>query len=365
VQNARTQAVMRLDVLEALPSGARDLTQFASLTLGVTASTQGRNDVGGAMAESNTGLAIHGGRGDDGRVNYDGMNTNNFYGGGGGQMRTWKFNTLAVQESVIDTGGNSAESETGGANINRIPRDGGNRFSAHSILSYANADMASGKVPAALIARGSANNQKSIKQVWDYGGGVGGPIARDRLWYFSSTRFWGGQNTGANNYFNKSPVFYRYEADLDRPAYSDFWQRDAGSRFTLQASEKHKITSTIQWQRGCGCWLAIGLGAPTSPEATTDFDYGRGGGMWLSQLPGGENGTTIDVRRMNQGAQGTDRQGVCDGQKVACADRSGGGRRYRDRAENRALVGPGPDSGGYPTRSSRCWPGSQDPVGGT
>src|SRR2546428_3654714 len=282
VQSARTQQVMNLRVLESLPSGARDLTQFASLTLGVTASTQGRNDVGGAMAESNTGLSIHGGRGDDGRVNYDGMNTNHFYGGGGGQQRMWKFNTLAVQETVIDTGGNNAEVETGGANINMIPRDGANTFSVHSILAYTRDSLASGKVSDALIARGSRDNQKSIKQVWDYGVGIGGPVMKDRLWFYSSTRFWGGQNTGANNYFNKSPVFYRYEPDLSRPAYSDFSQRDAGGRFTLQASEKHKITSTLEWQRGCGCWLSISSGAPMAPESSTSFEYGMGHGMWLS-----------------------------------------------------------------------------------
>src|SRR2546427_22954 len=91
-QNVHTQQVLKLDVLEALPSGARDLTQLASLTLGATASTPGRNDVGGALSENNTGVSIHGGRGDDGKVNYDGMNTNNFYGNGGGQMRSWRVN---------------------------------------------------------------------------------------------------------------------------------------------------------------------------------------------------------------------------------------------------------------------------------
>lgn len=283
VQNARTQQVMRLEVLEALPSGSRDLAQFASLTLGVTASTAGRNDVGGDKAESNTGLSIHGGRGDDGRVNYDGMNTNNFYGGGGGQMRVWKFNTIAVQETVVDTGSSSAEVETGGANVNMIPRDGGNRFTAHSILAFANGDFASGNVSDALIARNSRDNQKSVKKVWDYGLGVGGPIVKDRLWFYTATRFWGAHNSAANNYFNKSTVFYRYEADLERPAFSDFWQRDAQARFTLQASSKHKITSSIAWQRACGCALAIGLGAPSSPEATTDFQYGVGDGMYMSQ----------------------------------------------------------------------------------
>ena len=90
-----------------------------------------------------------------------------------------------------------------------------------------------------------------------------------------------------NNYFNKSPVFYRYEADLDRPAYTDSWRADSGGRFTLQASEKHKITSTLEGQRGCSCWLGISQGAQSSPEASLSFDYGSsaGGaapGNWLS-----------------------------------------------------------------------------------
>src|SRR5207249_2363942 len=154
----------KAEVLDSLPSGQRDLTQFASLTLGATASTPGRNDVGGSMGESNTGLSIHGGRGDDGRVNYDGMNTNHFFGNGGGQQRIWKFNTIGVQETVVDTGGSSAEVESGGANVNMIPRDGGNTFSVHSVVNYTNEKFASGAVSDALIARGSAAKSKSLKK---------------------------------------------------------------------------------------------------------------------------------------------------------------------------------------------------------
>ena len=46
------------------------------------------------------------------------MSTNVFFGGAGGQERTYYFNTVAVQEVVVDTGGNNAETETGGANVN-------------------------------------------------------------------------------------------------------------------------------------------------------------------------------------------------------------------------------------------------------
>ncbi len=85
VQNTRSQAELDYDTIEALPSGSRDLTSYVALTLGATGSTAGRNDVGGNLAESNTGISIHGSKGDDGRINYNGMNTNVFYGGGGGQ----------------------------------------------------------------------------------------------------------------------------------------------------------------------------------------------------------------------------------------------------------------------------------------
>src|SRR2546428_14048718 len=44
-----------------------------------------------------------------------------FFGNGGGVMRTYYFNTVGVQEVVVDTGGNTAETETGGANVNLVP----------------------------------------------------------------------------------------------------------------------------------------------------------------------------------------------------------------------------------------------------
>ena len=286
IRNVRTQNVMKFETIESLPSGGRDLSQFASLTLGATASTQGRNDVGGALVDLNTSVVLHGGRGDDSKINYDGMNTNGFWSGGGGQMRIWKFNTIGVQETVVDTGGADAETETGGANINMVPRDGGNIFSLRSIVAYANEDFASGRVPASLVARGSAAQSKSLKKVYDYGVGFGGPIVRDRLWFYNANRMWGGQGYGANNFFNKSPVPHRYEADTSRPAFTDSWLKDIGGRFTLQASQKHKVTTSINWQRACSCDLGISLGARESPEAGTDFQYGLGipgGGMWNSQ----------------------------------------------------------------------------------
>ncbi|MDO8793914.1 MAG: TonB-dependent receptor [Vicinamibacterales bacterium] len=272
IQNVRTQQVLRSEVLDSLPSGLKDITALAALTLGATNSTGTRNDVGGDRGELSTGISIHGSRGDDGRTNYDGMSTNVFYGGAGGQQRIYKFNTVGIQETVVDTGGNSAESDTGGANVNMIPRDGGNTFRAQGILSYTNADFASGKVPAQLVARNSQPENKTMKKVYDYGIGIGGPVAKDKLWFYNANRWWGNESFAANNYFNKSQVWYRYEADLARQAFSDQDYRDFGVRMTWQASAKHKITFSENWQRACACWM--GIGATTAPESSTSFEYG-------------------------------------------------------------------------------------------
>ncbi|MEQ1898573.1 MAG: carboxypeptidase regulatory-like domain-containing protein [Vicinamibacterales bacterium] len=271
IQNVRTQQVLKADVLDQLPSGLKDVTALVSLTLGATNSTGTRNDVGGDRGELSTGISLHGSRGDDGRTNYDGMSTNVFFGGAGGQQRIYKFNTIGVQETVVDTGGNSAESDTGGANVNMIPRDGGNTFNAQGVLSYTNDKFASGKVPQQLVARRSQPENKTMKKVYDYGVGVGGPIAKDKLWFYSANRWWGNESFAANNYYNKSQVWYRYEADLSRPAVSDQDYRDIGVRLTWQASAKNKFTFSENNQHACACWM--GIGSTTAPESIVSYEY--------------------------------------------------------------------------------------------
>src|SRR5439155_24007738 len=114
----------------------------------------------------------------------------------------------------------------------------------------------------------------SVKSIYDHGFSLGGPIARDRLWFLGTTRWWGAAQYGANLYYNKSTDPYRYVADTSRPAYADTFFVDSSVRLTWQATGKHKFTQTEHVQHGCVCQLAIGSGANVSPEAATDFNYG-------------------------------------------------------------------------------------------
>src|SRR5262245_4636169 len=273
-QNATSQNGLKTETMNQLPSGAKNLMAYASMTLGAMPSTPGRNDVGGDKSEQSTGIIRHGGRGDDGRTNWDGMSTNVFFGGAGGQQRTYYFNTVAVQEVVVDTSGAMAETETGGANLNMVPREGGNTFKFNGLVAYTDDSFSSKSVPDDLKTERGITDQSSLKKIYDYGVGVGGPIMKDRLWFYGTHRSWGAQNFGANNYFDQHVNPYRYVPDLSQPAYADTYFADSSARFTFQAATKHKVNYEFHLQHGCSCWLGIGGGALSAPEATTDFNYG-------------------------------------------------------------------------------------------
>ena len=274
VQNARTQNVLKADAMDKLPTGAKNLMAFAAMTLGAMPSSPGRNDVGGDKGEQSTGIILHGGRGDDGRTNWDGMNTNVFFGGGGGQQRTYYFNTVAVQEVVVDTGGSTAETETGGANINMVPKEGGNAFKFYGLANYTGNKFSAKAVPDSIKSRG-VGDQSSLKSIYDYGVGVGGPLRKDKAWFYGTHRSWGAQNFGANNYFEKEDGNPNvYTPDTANPAYADTFFADSSFRATVQINGKNKVNHEFHLQHGCSCWLGIGSGALSSPEATSDFGYG-------------------------------------------------------------------------------------------
>jgi hypothetical protein len=279
VQNSRVQQVVSGEVLDALPVGTKTLQQFVSITLGAVNSSANRNDVGGDQGETATGMSLHGSRGDDGRTNWDGMSTNVFFGNGGGKERVYLFNTVGVQEVVVDAGGNAAESETGGANINIVPRDGSNAYRVYATAGYTDQNFSSKAVPSDLVARGTPP-QPSLKAIYDYGFGIGGPIKTDRLWFFSPNRWWGTEKYAVNSYFNVSTNPYVYTPDLNSPAYNSSFFRDNAIRLTWQAAAKHKINLEVHEQHGCNCWSNAFSGT-TAPEATYDFKYGP---LWLTQV---------------------------------------------------------------------------------
>src|SRR5262245_43756442 len=207
VQNVRSQTLLSREVIDTLPTG-KTISGYAALIVGaaVVGSGGSMQDVGGDRGEQFGTILIHGSRSDDGRLMYDGLRFNNAYAGGSGRARFWLPNQVAVQEVAIETGGISAEAETGGVQQNFVPRDGGNSFKVYFSTAFTNTDLQGSSRTNELRARGLTASKRT-KQIYDYGGGVGGPIARNRLWFYASQRWWGTKQYFAQletRYWNKT-----------------------------------------------------------------------------------------------------------------------------------------------------------------
>src|SRR5215510_30541 len=253
VQNVRTQNVLTREVLDVLPT-ARTIQGYAAVTVGATLTGAGASihDVGGNKGEAYGTILIHGSRSDDGRLNFDGMRVNNMVSRGGGASRFWMVNQAAVQEVVVETSGMSAESETGGLAQNSVPKDGGNRFTAYVNTNGTNGNLQSTNLTDELRARGLTTSQ-NIKSVWDVGGGVGGPIKRATLWFYTAHRWWGSQEYLPGTYYNQTQGTPVYTPDLNRQGHTKFLNLDDSLRLTWHPVQKHKVTLGFSNQQVCFC----------------------------------------------------------------------------------------------------------------
>ena len=271
VQNSRTQSVLTRRVLDALPTN-NSLAGYTALTLGATRGL-GSQDVGGDKGESAGTFGMHGASGSDTKVTLDGMIIDGFGAGNGGSI-VW-ISQMAIQEVSLTTRGISAEGESGGVQMNHVLRDGGNKFSYSLAATGANSSMQNKTLTDALIARG-LTTAPSVKKVYDWGAGVGGPIKQDTAWFYGSFRLWGAQNYAPGAFYQNrtDPAALGgllYVPDKSRPAYSWLPNEDYSGRVTWQASSKQKIAGYVSFQRDCNCY--IGVSSASSPEATGHITY--------------------------------------------------------------------------------------------
>ena len=259
-QNVRQQQVVSAQLLETLPSGAKGFMGLARLVPGMS----GGADSGGASGLYSSNSAhnstVHGKGG--ARMSYDGMQTSNLSGTG---HTSYIMNPSTVEETTVTTGGISAESDASGLTINLIPKEGGNAFRGMSDGTFANDQMQRTNLNDRLRARGVDNTSK-VLHLYDYNFTFGGPVVRDRLWFFTATRFTGNQNQVIGAYFNLTRGTPFYTPDLSRPSFRKEWLRSQAGRLTWQASAVNKINIFTDVQN----YEVRGRGQFTAPEATTN-----------------------------------------------------------------------------------------------
>jgi hypothetical protein len=123
----------------------------------------------------------------------------------------------------MSTSGGLAESETAGLTINVVPKQGGNTMSGLAYVSGFSQGMQSNNYTPALAASG-VSQPDPVYHVYDVNGAVGGPIVKDKLWYYMSVREQGQRQNTLNVYYNENagnPNAWTYVPNLNQPAYSD------------------------------------------------------------------------------------------------------------------------------------------------
>lgn len=260
-QNVRQQTVVSRALLDTLPTSTKNWSTLATLTTGFS----GTADIAGQLDQS-VGRIFHGRSGT--RVQYDGMGVMNMVGSGGNEG--YIIQTHGVQEMTVQTSGLSAESSAAGALVNMIPREGSNTFSGTAFGLWTNDGLEGDNLTDALRARGLTAVNK-ILEIYDATVTMGGPIKKDKVWFFTAQREWGNRHLMAGFYWNKTQGTPFYTPDLSRPADRYQWYESHLGRVTWQASQKDKLNFFADRQTTCQCRSSGAIG--NAPEVGTAFHF--------------------------------------------------------------------------------------------
>ena len=228
----------------------------------------GARDVGGAVVAEVAALAANGGRTGDQRMMVNGVALSSGIAGGwgGGAVP----NASGTQEFAIDVSGVDAQAATGGVRVNFIPRDGGNRFSGTIAGSFAKGSFASDNYTGSDVQQRGLAAPSTIKGNGEFNPGVGGPIKRDKLWFFLSGKYVYADNYVAGMFFNENannPNAWQYVRST-RQAILHQDQQIFQARVTYQINQKNKFGMTFDQEAYCGC--PFGTTATISPDGSQD-----------------------------------------------------------------------------------------------
>jgi hypothetical protein len=178
VENAKIGERLDNQTLQSVPT-SRSIFGSATLLPGMV---MVRQDPAGLNAATSTGMVAHGAS--NYNLNYFGVtaDTPQNYG----SMYYMDYN--AAEEISVDTAAMGADiGGGGGANINIIPKSGSNQLKGSLFYSGTGKQFAGNNVDDRLRAQGITAGTRLLK-LNDVNADGGGPILRDRLWWFGSAR---------------------------------------------------------------------------------------------------------------------------------------------------------------------------------
>ena len=189
-KTARTGATFTRDLLEALPT-ARDPFQVMNLTPGIIMQTSGDQPSGVNVAGSASGQqmspSFRGSGSGNTQWNMDGGTITDMAATGAAPIY---FDFDAFEEIQITTGAADASQQTSGININLITKSGSNVFKGGAHALFTNKNLQANNITEDLFNKGgtasSGVSGSPMKLITDDGFDYGGPIKRNRAWFWGS-----------------------------------------------------------------------------------------------------------------------------------------------------------------------------------
>ena len=261
VHSSVSQSVMSRERLDTIPTG-KDPFAVGQLIPGVTTNTP---DVGGTQVMQQPTLQVHGSSNNDDVFMVDSVQIQHI--GFGGNQTGFYFNDGLMEEISYQTSSLPAEAPVGGVQINMIPRDGGNTFHGSVFSTGANEHMQSDNLSDDLVTLGF-KKQNRVQSVYDVNLTLGGPVKRDRLWFFSTFRRWSANNFLGNTF-----------TSTGEQAVDDQHISDATIRVTAQVSKRNKLSihydRSWKWRgHRANNWVSANLNDPISDVVqTTQLNY--------------------------------------------------------------------------------------------
>ena len=248
-RSTRREATLDNEVIRAIPTSRG----YNAILTAIPSVTGGNQNI-----DLNPTMRIftsHGGRGNEGRVQVDGLNVGAAFNGGG--VSGYTMDTGNAAELNFQLSGGLGEAETGGINLNIVPKTGGNTFSGSIFGSGAGKWSQGTNLDARLEAFG-LTEPADLYKVWDFSSSIGGPIMRDRLWFLGSYREFGTHQAAPGVFGNANaglpltdPRAFTYLRDESIKGRNVTGNTIGSIRLTAQISDRNKVGAYFDQQWSC------------------------------------------------------------------------------------------------------------------
>jgi hypothetical protein len=279
VQSATTTRAVTPEVIRAVPNG-RTMYNLAAMYTGVNISGTAVDVGGQTVLSPGPQLSAHGGRPGDELQMLDGIRVGNLQSNAG---RTgFALSPLLWDQVDVVLSGQAGDAPTLGVQTNAIAKSGGNTMAGIVLVDGAIPSLQSTNLTSRLSAVSpnlseiqpwGLTGTSSIKSLWDLNASLGGPISRDKIWFYGTGRGTTSESYLAGHYFPVDPTARVRVIDPTRQVSDDQYLWDTTLRLTSAVTPKMRWTNFGIYQHKI--FRYFGFNPTTSPEAAPRQDWPR------------------------------------------------------------------------------------------